>query len=237
MSLKSVIKMVGCVLVVASVYGFANYRFSQRKVKEVKVLFTDDKALFIGEKNVNKLLIQNYDSVNNLTIEKLDLNRGELDLVNNPMISNAEVSVSLDGEILAVIDQRQPIARLVGSDHQYLDADNELMPLSMEHTAFVPLVYGFKNTYQNQVFKLINYINDDAFLQPAVTQLKLDNNGNVSFKVRVHDYDVKLGTVEQLDQKMTNYKAFIAKMNKDQRLDQVKTIDLRYNNQVISIKK
>ncbi len=237
MSIKSLLKIVGCVLVTASMYGFANYRFNQRTVKDVTISFTEDKALFISESNVNKLLIQNYDSVHKVAIEKLDLNKGELDLVNNPMIRHAEVSVSLEGELLAIIEQRQPIARLMGSDQQYLDTDNQLMPLSKEHTAFVPLVYGFKKAYQDQLFELINFINKDEFLQPAVTQLILDRSGEIRFKVRVHDYEVKLGTVELLDQKMTNYKAFIAKMKKDQRLTQVKTIDLRYKNQVISIKK
>lgn len=237
MSINSIIKMIGCTLMVVAAYGFANYRFNQRSVKHVKVLFTEDKALFISENNVNKLLIQNYDSIHNVPIEHLDLNRSEVDLIDNPMIRHAEVSVSLNGEILASIEQRKPIARLMGIQQQYLDSDNQLMPLSNEHTAFVPLVFGFTDRYQDELYTLIDFINEDEYLQPAVTQLKLNSDGEVSFNVRAYDYNVKLGKVEQLHHKMTNYKAFIAKMKKDQKLSHVKTIDLRYKNQVISIKK
>lgn len=224
-------------VLIFSAYAFAGHRFEKRKVKDVTISFTDDSALFISEKNVNKLLIQNIDSIQSVAVENLDLNKGELRIVENAMVRAAEVSVSLDGKVNIVVEQRLPIARLMLPSQMYLDQDNELMPLSREHTAFVPLVYGYKESLKESLYKLVNFINDDQFLKPAVTQVSFDTKGEVTLLMRAHDYEVLLGTVEDLDHKAMNYKGFIAKMEKDNRLNQVKTIDLRYKNQVVTIKK
>ncbi len=224
-------------VLIFSAYAFAAHRFEKRKVKDVTISFANDNALFISEKNVNKLLIQNVDSIQSVAVENLDLNKGELRIVENAMVRGAEISVSLDGSVKVVVEQRSPIARLMSPSQMYLDVDNELMPLSQEHTAFVPLVFGYKDSLKNSLFKLVNFINEDEFLKPAVTQISFDKKGEVSLEIRAHDYEVLWGEVDDLDHKAMNYKGFIAKMEKDNRLNQVKTIDLRYKNQVVSIKK
>lgn len=236
MSVKSLIKLIGCLLITVVVYGFANHRSALRKIKSINVSFTNDKVLFISDSNVNKLLIQNQDSITSVSLEKLDLNKSELRLVDNPMIRNAEVSISLDGQLQAVVEQRQPIARIMGQQ-QYIDSDNSLMPLSVEHSSHVPLVYGFDTKYQQELYDLLQYINKDNWLHEAITQLIINEKGEVNVKVRAYSYTILLGKMKDLDHKWMNYKAFIAKMKKDKRLKNVKTIDLRYHNQVISVKK
>ncbi|WP_438962557.1 cell division protein FtsQ/DivIB [Nonlabens sp.] len=237
MSVRNLLKVVLCTVLIFSAYAFASHRFDKRNIKDVTISYTDSKALFISEKNVNKLLIQNVDSAQTLAIENLDLNRGEKSIVENAMVRDAVVSVSLDGRVNVLVEQRTPIARLISPDQMYLDSDNKLMPLSQEHTAFVPLVYGYKDSLKNALFTLVNFINDDPFLKPAVTQISFDKKGVVTLEIRAHDYEVIWGEVKDLEHKAMNYKAFIAKMEKDKRLNQIKTIDLRYKNQVVSIKK
>ena len=128
MKIKSLLKYSFCIVLVCSAYVFASHRFEKRTVKDVTVSFTDSKSLFITEKNVNKLLIQNMDSVQSIAIEKLDLKEGELRLVENAMVRDADVSVSLDGKVDVVVEQRKPIARLIlPSSQMYLDIDLSLI--------------------------------------------------------------------------------------------------------------
>ncbi|MEP3968846.1 MAG: cell division protein FtsQ/DivIB [Nonlabens sp.] len=206
-------------------------------MKDVNITFTDYSDPLISEKNVNKLLIQNGDSIENLTIENLDLNKSELRLVQNAMIRDAEVSVSLDGLLKAVVRPRKPIARIMGKPDSYLDQDNLIMPLSKEHTVNVPLVYGFSENVQDKTFELINFIRNDELLKASFTQIKFDKREEVTLSVRALDFKVKLGRVEKLDHKMINYKAFLTKMQKDKQLGDIKTIDLRFNNQVVVTKR
>lgn len=225
------------IVLIFSLYGFASKRHASRTVKNVKVSFVEYYEPIISEKIVNKLLIQNTSNIQNTPLEKLDLNESELRLIKNPMVRHAEVSLSLDGTLQAVVEPRKAVARIVGTPDFYLDADNTFMKLSQEHTVLVPLVYGFKKSYKDPLFKLIKTINNDAFLKAAVTQIVFDASGAINMQVRVYEYDILLGDVENLAHKLSNYKAFVAKTIKDQNLDNIKTIDLRYKNQVVVVKK
>ncbi|MEN8816708.1 MAG: cell division protein FtsQ/DivIB [Nonlabens sp.] len=235
--LKNIIKLTLVTLLVISLYAFASNRYKDRKLTDVNITFTDYSDPFISEKNVNKLLIQNNDTIKNLLIENLDLNKSELRLVENAMIRDAEVSVSLDGLLKAVVQPRKPIARIMGSTNAYLDQDNLIMPLSQEYTVNVPLVYGYNEKVQDKTFELINFIKEDEFLKRSFTAVEFDKREEVTLSVRAFSYKVRLGEVEKLEHKMINYKAFVLKMQKDNRLEGIKTIDLRFDNQVVVTKK
>lgn len=235
--LKNFIKLALVTLLVISLYAFASNRYKDRKLTDVNITFTDYSDPFISEKNVNKLLIQNNDTIKNLLIENLDLNKSELRLVENAMIRDAEVSVSLDGLLKAVVQPRKPIARIMGSTNAYLDQDNLIMPLSQEYTVNVPLVYGYSDKVQDKTFELINFIKEDEFLKSSFTAVEFDKREEVTLSVRAFSFKVRLGKVEKLAHKMINYKAFILKIQKDKRLEEIKTIDLRFDNQVVVTKK
>jgi cell division protein FtsQ len=234
---KHIIKLVLVILLVISIYAFASDRYKLRKLKAVSIAFTDYSDPFISEKNVNKLLIQNGDTVKNLVIENLDLNKSEKRLTENAMIRDAEVSVSLDGLLQVVVQPRRPIARIMGSTNAYLDQDNLIMPLSKEHTVNVPLVYGYNKKVQDKTFNLINFIKNDDLLKASFTQVEFNKREDVTLLVRAFNFKVKLGQVERLEHKMINYKAFIVKMQNDKGLEAIKTIDLRFDNQVVVTKK
>lgn len=236
-NLKNIIKLLLAISLVISLYAFASSRYKNRKLKDISIAFTDYSDPLISEKNVNKLLIQNNDTVKNLIIENLDLKKSEERLVQNVMIRDAEVSVSIDGLLKAVVQPRKPIARIMGQTNAYLDQDNLIMPLSKEHTVNVPLIYGYSKSVQNKAFELINFIKNDALLKASFTQIVFDKQDEVSLEVRAFDFKVRLGKVEKLEHKMMNYKAFLAKMQKDTAWSEIQSIDLRFDNQVVVIKK
>lgn len=225
------------VILVLALYSFANKRHRNKEVTDIKISFTDYSDPFISETNVNKLLIQKEDSVNNLFVEKLDLNKSESRLVADPMIRTAEVSVDLNGKLQVKVEQRVPIARLMGSENGYLDDDNLIMPLSKEHTALVPVVTGFKPEFQEQLYNFIKFVRKDELLNTAITQIALSNNGNATLMLRSSDMRLKLGKLEQVERKMSNFKAMLAKVEKDNRVSQIKSMDFRFDQQVVVTKK
>jgi len=125
----------------------------------------------------------------------------------------------------------------MGNTNAYLDQDNLIMPLSKEHTVNVPLIYGYHKKVQDKTFELINFIKSDELLKASFTQVQFDRRDEVTLLVRAFNFKVKLGKVERIEHKMINYKAFISKMQKDKSLGAIKTIDLRFDNQVVVTKK
>ena len=227
-----------CAIILTCIfYGFSAKRFESRSVNNVNILFTDKSDPIISEQNVDKLLIQSRDSAEMLFLENLDLNKSELRLVQNEMIRSAEVSVTLDGQVQAIVEARRPIARIMGSPDKYLDDDNLLMPLSKEYTVRVPLVFGFQEQDQDDLYQLIMTLRNDELLSESFSDVRIDAARGFVLSPRAFDFEVVLGSVEELDTKLVKFEAFIAKMAKDKKLKELGTVDLRYKKQVVATKK
>ena len=129
-------------LFVGFLFAFSSKRNAQRFLVSKEVIFLEDDNHFISYPTVNKLLIQNNEEVTSIAKEILDLNEMEARLNNNPMISKAEVFVTVDGVLGAKIIQRKPIARVAASTPFYIDESGMEMPLSDEYAARVPIITG-----------------------------------------------------------------------------------------------
>lgn len=234
---KMAIGLFVAIVLIFSLYGFAARRNAKRTIKNVNISFVNLYEPIISEKNVNKLLIQNNQEFQKAPLEKLDLSSREIELRKNPMVRVADVSLTIDGTLEAVVEPRKPIARIMTVPNQYLDADNSLMPLSSEYTVLVPLVYGYKESYKNKVYELLQAIRNDAFLKATITDVRLNGKGEVTMEVRAYDYEIVFGEVSMIENKLKNYKVFVAKMIKDNGLQDLGKIDLRYKNQVVVVKK
>ncbi|MGM0932212.1 MAG: cell division protein FtsQ/DivIB [Bacteroidota bacterium] len=231
------IKALFLLVLVAFLYGFAEYRHKSRKISEVNIEFLEDENLYVTEEAVNKLLIQNNLELTSIDKETLDLNRVEILLKNHDMIENAEVYLNLDGKLKADIRQRKPIGRVVGNSSFYLDKNGKVMPLSPYYSARVPLLFGFDNDNVSEVYPLVNYIKNDKFLTQHITGIKRLNGGKFELEMRKLDFSVYFGKVEEIPLKFNNFKVFYKKALKDDKLDAYKKVNLQFGNQVVCTKK
>ena len=109
---KSVIKFASLTIVIVFLYGFAAHRNSLQTNKDVKVVFENGENLFVSYETVNKLLIQNLGAYKNQSKENINLNNLEGFLQRNEMIENAEIFLTLSGDLGAIITQRTPVLRV-----------------------------------------------------------------------------------------------------------------------------
>lgn len=231
------IKLVVLLLVAGCLYAFASHRNSERRVLELKVKFDDESRPFVTRETVNKLLIQNADSLTKSTKEKLALKDMEARVNTHPLIENAEVYVEMDGSLGVHVQQHKPIARLVAETSFYIGEEGDVLPLSPNFSARVPLVAGVSKTEVHEVHKLITFIKGDSFLEKHFVGVEKTKNGDFVLSPRTYRYRVVLGNVDKLLLKFSNYKAFYEKAKNDKTLKDYHQISLKYNNQVVCSKK
>ncbi len=231
------IKMIVLLILVGFLYGFALKRNDARKIQAPIISFVGDDNLFITDEVVSKLLIQNHDSVKNVSKEILDLNTLEKALNSNPMIKSAEVYVAVNGILNADIIQKRPVARVMTNASYYIDDEGHYMPLSSNYTARVPLVTGYveKNNL-SKVFEVAKKVELDAFLKTHVVQINQNREGAVELKLRQCNFTVNLGSLKFLDKKINNLKAFYIKSLKEKTLDKYSKVNLQFDNQVVCTK-
>jgi len=231
------IKVVLVLVVIGFLFGFSKNRNEARKLTKIDVEFLDDNDPFITLKSVNKLLIQNQDSITSIAKETLVLREMESRLLENPMIRDAEVFVTVAGVLGAKIEQRKPIGRVSSLTDYYLDDDGKIMPLSSVFTARVPLITGQSSSNFTELTILLQKINEDDFMKNSVIGMHSNATGDIILQIRKHDFKVLFGKPVAIEKKFQNFKAFFQKTKEDKTLTSYKWVDLKFGNQVVATKR
>lgn len=231
------IKMICLLALVVTLYAFSTAKNKTRGTSENSIVFQAEDVRFITVDKVNKLLIQNFDDDQIMPKDILALKEMESTLVSDSMIKSAQVYVTVNGQVRVDIEQRKPIARVRSNPDYYIDEQGFWMPLSIEHSARVPLVLGKVNKNDlEEVFRMAQKIHNDKFLKHHVTEIHQKNTG-ISLRIRNYDFEVLIGDLNHLDPKIFKLKAFYQKAKKDDMLETFKRVNLKYNQQVVCTNK
>ncbi|TYB78076.1 hypothetical protein ES677_09240 [Bizionia gelidisalsuginis] len=231
------IKLVFLLVLIVFLYAFSSARNKDRKISEPDIEFVGEQNLFITHNDVSKLLILNQLGGLDITKEALDLNRLEISLLSNPMIASAKVYVSVNGDFSAKIKQKKPIARISTKDAFYIDSQGGLMPLSNNYTERVPLVTGQINKDDmGNVFIIAHTVYNDAFLRTNVVEIHQNEDRTIDLKLRQSNFIVQLGSLEHLDKKINNLRAFYKKILQDKAVNKYSKVNLQFDNQVVCTK-
>nr|WP_255554243.1 hypothetical protein [Mesonia aestuariivivens] len=222
---------------VVFLYSFSSKRNATRRISEVKIEFTNGDNLYVTENEIYKLLEVKEDTLENSEKEILNLNDLEIKLDKHAMIKQADVYLTINKKLIATITQRKPLARVYGSESFYIDTQSKKMPLSTIYSARVPIVTGLKEEDISEVYPLLLKIKEDMFLKEHITLISKSENGNYKLGLRVIDFEVELGKIENLEFKIKNFKAFYKKAMKDEKLDAYQSVSLQFDNQVVCTKK
>jgi cell division protein FtsQ len=214
----------------ALLYGFSAKRASKRVITLPEVKFVDYANPMISEKTVLELISNG--EVDTLGIEEFDIHTIEQKIANHPLVKDAQVSVDLLGNSLIEIEQKKATARIMDAVQGYLDTSYELMPLSKEHTSRVPLVHGYDDKYHESLVNFLRFVEGDSYLANEVTQVLMEEK-NLKLRVRSWDFSINVGKAENLNEKFMNYRALLAGLQ-EMELIQIKTVDLRFNGQVVT---
>lgn len=232
------IRLVLISALVIFLFAFSSKRNNERTLKKSEVEFSRGSNLFITNDVVNKLLIENSTRPESIQRDKVDLNRLEKSVNSHEMIENSEVFLTIDGTLKAVVKQRTPIARVFdGAESYYLDFKGRKMPLSDLYTARVPVVTGeLDGKNLEQVTDVLRLIYTDRFLSKNIIGVEVFAGGYLQMKSRSYDYLLDFGSSRNAVEKFRNYKAFLQKAPADSLMSAYKSVNLKFNRQVVCTK-
>ena len=232
------IRLLLILVVVCFLYSFTSKRNKKRKLQKATVDFLGKEQLFVTHETVNKLLIENKKDASSIQKDELDLNKLENTINQHEMVENAEVFVSVDGVLKAVVKQKTPIARVFESDESYyIDYKGNKMPFLRIYTARVPLVSGGINENNNEKLdELFRIIYNDEFLKKNIIGVQIMPNGSLIMQNRNFDFEIDFGKIINMERKFKNYKAFFQKAVLDSSINKYKKINLNFTQQVVCTK-
>lgn len=241
MKFKRLLKYIYFLLFIVSLgflYSFSSKRNGARKTSNPIIEFEQSDVNFLTYTIVNKLLIQKNDSVQNLAKSVIDLYSLESLISKNPYVEKATVFLTVEGELKSRIKQREPIARIISAnDSYYVDKQGVKVPLSKNYSARVLLVSGVKNQEDiTEIMPLLSKIVEDNFLQKEIVGVQKNEENEYEFAVRSGNYKIDFGKLSEMDIKFKKLKAFYVKTFEDKTIQMYKTINVKYNNQVVCTK-
>src|SRR5690606_30791391 len=100
------IKFGALLLVIMGLYAFSSTRNKHKVIGNIEIEFVGDQNLYMNQEAVNKLLIQNSGDLRNLPKEDIVLNTIEKAIEANEMVKNAQVYLTVSGDLVAKVIQR-----------------------------------------------------------------------------------------------------------------------------------
>ena len=218
--------------------SFSEKRNLNKKVTDIIIEFEAGDNQFLTHSMVDKLLIQNDTTVKNQAKSVINLYSLEKTVSENPYVENAAVFLTISGTLKTIIKQRSPVARIINKkDSYYVDKQGVKIPLSSNFSARVMLVSGVKKEEEvKEILPLISFILEDDFLRKEVVGIEKFDDGEYQFSVRSGNYKIDFGKLSEIDVKFKKLKAFYNKTFEDKTIEEYKTINLKYHNQVVCAK-
>jgi len=122
-----------------------------------------------------------------------------------------------------------------GENSYYVTEDLNRMPVSSSHTTNVIVVTGHtsKAYINDDLVNFIRFINDDKFWKAQIQQIHIRENHEYVLVPRVGDQLIVFGKPEKLEMRFRNLKALYTKGFSSEGWRKYKTINLKYDNQVV----
>lgn len=244
--------------------GFVSKAEDQHPCTAVDVRVEQDgENFFVNAEDVKNTLLNNGDTLIGKPAAKISVYAIEHQLNSHSAISNAEVSLGINGALHINVKQRRPIARVftASGESYYIDEEGLLMPLSDKFTSNVPVFTGLisepyasmykynindiiksvelKNkTILDEIFVLAQFIVADPFWNAQIPQIAVVEGGEFTLIPRVGEHKILLGPIDDFEEKFNKLKTFYKEgLNYTGGWNAYSIINLKFKNQIVCTKK
>ena len=213
----------------------SNLKNNSRIINKIHVKILPNSSYFISadsiRNTINKYILTSKDSIS--------LSKIEQEIDKNTYVEKSQVYMMIGQELNVDIKQKEPIARVITVDSIfYLDKNSNFMSLSKLKSSNVQLIFGF-NEYSDLKYltEISLMIKNDEFLNKNISQIFIKDDQKIDLKMRGNNTIIEFGNNNRLKNKIQNLKAFYNRAISKNEIDKYKKINLRFENQVVVVKK
>jgi|DewCreStandDraft_4_1066084.scaffolds.fasta_scaffold33230_2 cell division protein FtsQ len=252
--------LLGAAAVIGLIMSNINHKNLKCKGVEIKIdykdadpFFTEDEIIEYIKDKALKIEGEYLKNLNEQYIEEI--------IDNYPYVYKSNAFLSLDGTLKLQIVQRKPIVRIINKFDQqfYLDSYGVKMPVSEKYTANVPIASGYINSIYApfspdiknnrsdtlnlindsilyNIYKVANFVSGNKFFYSLIEQIYVNQRGDIELIPKFNEHIIILGDAENIEEKFFKLDVFYKNALKETGWDKYKTINLKYENQVVCTK-
>ncbi len=234
-------KILNIVFVLINIIIVGGIIFFNLKNTSDKLIFNEKNIQFSSNNFINNdsikiNLLDNYKSLDSLNADIETVYEIEQIITRIPFVKKANVYMTVNSELNIRVQEKKPVLNLYNSDY-LLSENGQLIPkidsLNIDLISFFgeidPTIYTNLSNLSKMIIK-------DDFLKDHIKYIYSDS---LSFylSVKRFNYNIELGSLENISEKLNNYKVFMASIMDDEILNKYSHLNLKFNKQVIAQKK
>ena len=191
---------------------------------------------FINNDSIKIKLSDNYKSLDSLNADIETVYEIEQIITRIPFVKKANVYMTVNSELNIRVQEKKPVLNLYNSDY-LLSENGQLIPkIDSLNIDLISFFGEIDPTIYTNLSNLSKMIMKDDFLKDHIKYIYSDS---LSFylSVKRFNYNIELGSLENISEKLNNYKVFMASIMDDEILNKYSHLNLKFNKQVIAQKK
>ena len=222
------------------IFGLIFISFINKKENNLIFNVTSENS-FLNKQDIFDLT---KDMINDSSI--IDLNNLEKKIKSNKFIKDIEIYNNLNNVININVNQFKPYARLINNkgDDYYIDNVGDIFPVSKKYSERVLLIFfkNYKYTDEkninffqngNKIFKLINYINNNDFYKKQISQLNVNEDGEIIMIPQITKQKIYFGNSDNMDIKFKKLELFYKNILPTKGWNYYESVNLKYKNQIV----
>ncbi|HBZ66781.1 MAG TPA: hypothetical protein DEO70_08075 [Bacteroidales bacterium] len=240
------------------ILGFADVNRNQQLCKgiDVEVKIPGDDVI-ITEAEVLTMVSSTSEPLKGRKISSINLKSIESRIKRNPWIADAAVFPTLSGKLCVKAQPREADIRIINrwGEQYYIDKTGIMYPTRPGFPARVLIASGIINTrfvkggnvnevpdsikkrsILPSVMYLNKYIANDKFLTAIIGQIYVAESGDIELVPITANHTIIIGDTSHLERKFGKLVIFYDKILKTRGWDKYKTVNLKFENQIVCSK-
>ncbi len=203
---------------------------------------------FLDEADILHLVETSGESIKGASLNRINLKAIEKKLKYDKHIKEAELYGDLKGNLIASIQLRRPIARIVQEDapDAYISEEGIIMSVSEKFTSRVMIISGryvkqllekgnlMKFEDGQKLMEMIEFISEDKFWKAQIAQMDINGRGEITIYPQVTGQLVEFGTPENYEFKFKKLMVFYKEVLPQKGWTKYERVNLKYEGQVIA---
>ena len=234
-------KILNIVFVLINIIIVGGIIFFNLKNTSDKLIFNEKNIQFSSNNFINNdsikiNLLDNYKSLDSLNADIETVYEIEQIITRIPFVKKANVYMTVNSELNIRVQEKKPVLNLYNSDY-LLSENGQLIPkIDSLNIDLISFFGEIDSTIYTNLSNLSKMIIKDDYLKDHIKYIYSDS---LSFYLSVNrfNYNIELGSLENISEKLNNYKVFMASIMDDEILNKYSHLNLKFNKQVIAQKK
>lgn len=236
--------------------GFTNSRHDNVSCNGIDVIMVQDGSdAMISEESILKTVLSIDDSISNKKISELPLHKILREISGNNAIKKVNIYTGLDGRMKIKIHQRKAVLKIFNPEKTvYIDDENIIFESRNGESARVLIANGniesvklnnsgkalidtINNQQYKELFAITEFIMKDDFLEKMIDQIYVNDKGEYELIPKIGRQVILLGSINDYKRKLEKLKAYLVQGAAVEGWSKYKTINLKFNDQVVCERK